>query len=328
MTEPRIIIVGPGAMGCGVAALLKERGADVALLDYKPDRAAQIARDGIRVEHQGNVEVSRVPCSAVAQELGIADLVIILVKAYSTAQAIRHAAPCVGPKAAVMTLQNGLGNYEAIAEHIAQDKVLAGTIVMGCASVGVGHVRISGVGDVTVGSPFGNDQLAQCVAEALGRLWPAVHCEANIEAALWRKVIANAAVNPLTAITGLPNGALIEDEDLRGTLGAIAREAAEVARATGVEGLDDDPVAAVEEVCRITGENRSSMLQDVQAHRRTEIEQICGEIARRGRAVGVEAPLCQAMTALVKALEGRSNGPTSRSRHGELARAAPPATAR
>lgn len=302
MTASRIIIVGPGALGCGMAALLSQRGADVALLDYRPERAADLRREGIRVEHEGRHHLARLDVSATAGELGHAALVIVLVKAYATAQAASHALPLVGPDTAVLTLQNGLGNYEALAAHLPPRRVLAGTIVMGCAAEATGRVRISGVGPIALGSPFRNDDLARRVADLLGKHWPReVSFEAHIETALWRKVITNAAVNPLTALTGLPNGALLEDQGLRRALALIAREARIVAAACGVHGLPDDPAPMVEEVCRLTAQNRSSMLQDLTAGRRTEIAQICGEIARRAAAIGIEAPLCALLTALIEA---------------------------
>ena len=290
-----------------MAALLKDRGADVALLDYRADRATEIQERGIRVEQEGRTWNAPVPCAADPDVLGVADVLVLLVKAYSTGQAIFHAEPCVGPKTAVLTLQNGLGNYETIAEHVGPERTLAGTIVMGCASLGVGHVRIAGVGEMAVGSPAGNQALADSTAQLLQRWWPSARSEADVEAALWRKVIVNAAINPLTAITGLPNGALVEDDELRATLGLIAKEAAGVAEALGVEAYADVAAEAAEEVCRITAGNRSSMLQDIVAGRRTEIRQICGEIVRRGRAAGIAAPLCQAMTALVAAIEKRDH---------------------
>lgn len=302
MTDSRIIIVGPGALGCGMAALLAQRGADVALLDYRPERAAALRREGIRVEHEGQRSVVRVEASASPADLGQAALLMVLVKAYATAQAAAHATPLVGPDTAVLTLQNGLGNYEALAAHLPPRQVLAGTTVMGCAAEGVGRVRISGIGPLALGSPFGNEELARRAADLLAKPWPdEVRIEARIETALWRKVIVNAAINPLTALTGLRNGALLEDEGLRRALALIAREVGDMAAACGVEGLPDDPAAMVEEVCRLTAQNRSSMLQDVTAGRRTEIEQICGEVARRAEGAGIEAPLCEVLKALVEA---------------------------
>ncbi|HUS79948.1 MAG TPA: ketopantoate reductase C-terminal domain-containing protein, partial [Armatimonadota bacterium] len=120
----------------------------------------------------------------------------------------------------------------------------------------------------------------------------------DVESALWTKAIVNAAINPLTALTGRPNGELLEHDDLRRTLGLVAEEAAAVAHACGVA-VPAGIVEVVEGVCRQTAENRSSMLQDVTAGRRTEVDYISGEIARRALAQGMGAPLCTALAALV-----------------------------
>jgi len=306
MNRERIILVGPGAMGCGVGAYLSRQGADVALLDYRPERAAQLNARGIRAEYQDSEWTSKIPVASAAEKLGPAGLVIFLVKAYATRDAARHAAACVDDRTAVLTLQNGLGNYEALADVFPPEQVLAGTIVMGCASVGPGEVLISGIGDIVLGSPFENDELTGAATALLDSYWPAVAGIDDILPAIWRKVTANAAINPLTALTGLLNGALVEDESLRETLGAIARETAAVAHATGVDAFEGEaPAGFVENVCRVTGQNRSSMLQDITGGRPTEIDQICGEIVRRGEAAGIETPLCRTMTALIRGLERR-----------------------
>ena len=304
MSNARIIVVGPGAMGCGVAAIMQDKGADVALLDYKQQRARQIAADGIHVRFQDREWTARVPISADPEQVGHAGIVLLLVKAYATRAATAHLMPCVTPQTAVVTLQNGLGNYEIIAGLLPPTQVIGGAIVMGATSVDVGNVVISGVGDMAIGSPYGNHGLARETAARLGRYWPSVPCEAAIDRVIWRKVTVNAAVNTLSALSGLTNGAIVADDRLRETLGAIAREVAAVARKTGVEAFADAyPAQVTEEICRITANNRTSMLQDVGAKRPTEIDQICGEIVRRGSMVGVATPLCQAMVALIGSIE-------------------------
>ncbi len=301
MERRTITIIGPGAVGCVLAAELTRAGAAVSLLDYRPARAAAITRDRITIEDGESVWTVPVPCEADAAALEPADLAIVLCKATGTSGAVAHALPCIGPRTAVLTLQNGLGNHEAISGLVAAERVLAGTIVMGATTLGIGRVRLSGKGPIVLGSPAGNTALAQQAAALLGAYFSPVQHEADIEAALWRKVIVNAAVNPLTALTGLLNGELLDSPELRATLAALVTEAVAVATAAGIRPFEDDAVTAVEQVCRITGRNRSSMLQDVAAGRPTEIEQICGEIARRGGELGVATPLLRAMVALVKA---------------------------
>lgn len=305
MSEPTVVIVGPGAMGCGVAALLASKGADVSLLDHRPDRAAAIDRIGL-VAYLPDGEIrQRVLVSASAAELAPADLVIVLVKAYSTRSAAEHLAPCVGPGTSVLSLQNGLGNYETLAEILPQEQVLAGTIVMGCTSLGPGEVRIAGIGEIVVGSPFGDYERALGVAALIARWWPTVAAEEDINPALWHKAIINAGVNPLTALTGLPNGALLEDPELRETLEVVVEESVRASAIAGVRAFESVAAAqaAVAEVCRLTAANRSSMLQDVLARRPTEIDQICGEIIRRSEPKGMNPRHLKMLTALVKGLE-------------------------
>lgn len=300
----RIVILGPGAMGCGLSATLKQADADVSLLDHRPERAKRLAATGIRVSRGTDWQTVRVPVTAWPADLAPADLLIVVVKAYSTDSAAAFAAPCVGPETLVLTLQNGLGNWEILTQHFAPAQVLAGTIVMGCALQDPGEVVISGMGAITLGSPVGLHSAAERAAAILQLYWPDLLVDEHIEAALWRKAIINAAVNPLTALTGLPNGALLEDELLRATLGALADEGNRVAEFCGLSPFAGvRPEQAAEQVCHVTGMNRSSMLQDVAARRRTEIDQICGAILRAAGRKGVKVPVLKTVTALVKGLE-------------------------
>lgn len=303
MAEPRIVIIGPGAMGCGMGALMARRGARVTLVDHRPERAADLAARGLQVHYQDQWLLVPVACVADPAQAPEADLILILVKAYHTASAAQVALGVPG-QAPVLTLQNGLGNYQTLAAALPAERVLAGTIVMGCAAESPGRVVISGVGETVLGSPLGHEPTARQAHQTLSACWDQVALAADVDAALWRKVLANAAINPLTALTGLRNGDLLDGGELQTTLGAVAREVAAVASALGTA-LPLDPVAAVEGVCRLTAANRTSMLQDLDAGRPTEIRAICGEVARLGAAAAVATPLCQALTALVLGRESR-----------------------
>ncbi|NSW54671.1 MAG: 2-dehydropantoate 2-reductase [Armatimonadetes bacterium] len=308
-----IVIVGPGAMGCGLSATLKQAGAHVSLLDHRPERADRLAATGIRVSHGDHWKTVRVPVTASPVDLAPVDLLIVLVKAYSTDSAAAFAAPCVGPETLVLTLQNGLGNWEVLARYFPAGQVLAGTIVMGCALRDVGEVVISGTGAITLGSAAGLHTAAERAAAILQPYWPDLLVDEHIEAALWRKAIINAAVNPLTALTGLPNGALLQDELLRETLGALADEGNRVAEFCGLSPFAGvRPEQAAEQVCHVTSMNRSSMLQDVAARRKTEIDQICGAILRAAERKGVRVPVLKTVTGLVKGLERGYSQPDRR----------------
>lgn len=297
-----VLVVGPGAMGCLHAALLSAAGVKTGLLDHRPERAERINERGIIVEREGEQRTVHVRCSATAGEFAPTRLALLLVKAYDTGEATRHALPALGADGGVLTLQNGLGNYEQISQIVPTARVLAGTTTFGATLLGEGHVREAGRGVVHFGSPTGNFRRAR---EAAGFLRAAgIECEpaASVDEVLWAKATVNAAINPLTALTGLRNGRLVEIEPLRDLLRAVTEEVADVARSCGVfmrEGI----VGTVEAICVETAQNRSSMLQDISAGRRTEIDYINGEIARRAGERGLEAPLCTMLAALVKGRE-------------------------
>ncbi len=304
MNGIEVVVVGPGAMGCLHAALLAQGGVRVGLLDHRTDRAERINKQGIIIERDGEQRTIAVPCSADARDFAPARLALIFVKAYDTEAAAQHVRPALDEAASVLTVQNGLGNYERVARIFPEPQVLAGTTTTGATLLGEGRVREAGRGFMQVGSPFGAERRARDAAALLARA--GLDCEhtATVDEVLWAKAIVNAAINPLTALTGLRNGMLVEHEELREMLHAVAEEAAAVARRSGVF-VREDIALIVENICRRTAQNRSSMLQDVTAGRRTEIDYINGEIVRRADACGVAAPLCRMLTALVHGLETR-----------------------
>jgi len=302
-----VLVVGPGAMGCLHAALLGRSGLSVALLDHRESRAQQIRERGIAVDLPDGRSRVEMPCSSEAAVFHPAKLVLVFTKSAATADAMARALPACDDDTTVLTLQNGLGNWERIAAIVPAERVLAGTTSTGATLVDVGSVRLKGMGTIRLGSPTGDRGWAEQAAEVLEGAGLACEVTDDVESALWTKAIINAAINPLTALTGRPNGELLDDDGLRGTLALVAEEAAAVARACGAV-VPDEIVAVVEGVCRQTAGNRSSMLQDLSAGRLTEIDFINGEIARRGAAVGVRTPLCSALTALIQDIERKTWG--------------------
>ena len=298
-----VVIVGPGAMGCLHAGLLgRMPHLHVALLDYRADRAAVIDEQGVIIEAPADTYTVSVPCTANANELDTADLVIIFTKAYDTSAAAQNYAPVVGPETAVLTLQNGLGNYQVLQEHFPLEQVLAGTTSSGATLLGTGRVRQAGISKIVLGSPTGNQSLAEQTAELLSSTGLEAEVTTDVDALLWRKVLVNCAINPLTALTRRRNGELLESAALRDLAGQVADEVYRVGQAVGIDWVEFDPRRAVEEVCRTTATNQSSMLQDILAGRRSEVEYITGAVAEAAERHGVAAPLCQCLTALVESL--------------------------
>jgi len=307
-------VVGGGALGTLLAVRLALGGARVILVDADP-AVVEAARRGLELVAPGGVEVARVEAyPAGGEPAGAADAVIVAVKSYHT----RGAAPIAArlSRGVVATVQNGLGNYEVLAEA-APGRVVMGVTTWGATRLGPGRSLLGGEGEVVLGPPpRGLEWSHEALVASLeaGGLNPRVTEGVWREA--WAKVAVNAGINPVTALARRRNKAVVEDPMLWSVASRAAAEAALVAEAEG-HGFGG-PEAAVEALRRValaTGENKSSMLQDVEACRRTEVDAINGEVAKRARRHGLDAPVNRVLYGLVKGLEAREEcrgprGPT------------------
>lgn len=275
----RVAILGMGAIGHVVARAL-DGHADV----VKIDRTNSPLRDG-----EAPVDVA-----------------VVTTKTPGTAWAAEVAAKVLAPDGVALTIQNGLGNFEMLVEHVGRERAAVGVIYVGAQMVG-GELRATGAGKVELGRPIATasrmklDEFGRLLREGgmdvtvVDDAWPLV----------WRKVVTNAAVNPITALIRLTNADLLADAPASRVADSLAREVARVATASGVRIGEDEAVKQWRTMAALTGANRSSMLQDVEAGRPTEIDAISGAVAREGKRRGVAAPLNQAMTLLVSSLERR-----------------------
>jgi 2-dehydropantoate 2-reductase len=308
----RIAVIGPGAVGTMTAAYLRAAGHDVVLLARDAARAAALRRRGLRVDGvRGTVKV-RV---TVAHERGdepVADRVVLAVKTYDTESAMRQHAAWVGPRTVVVTFQNGLGNVEAIGAVVGAGGVLAGTSTQGVTLLGPGRVRHAGAGDTFVGEPDGR---ISARARRTARVFrdAGIPCRAVADAPLrlWTKLAINAGINALTAILRVPNGRLIGIPDAARLMDAAAAETARVARRLGVPLEPAEAIARTRRTAERTAANRSSMLADVLAGRRTEIEAINGAVARFGRRARVPTPINDLLAALVRSIESAALSPAA-----------------
>ncbi len=290
-TKMKIVVVGPGAMGCLYAARLSEGHNQVSLLDKRPTRASQIAADGVRIDANGSSHIVTVHATTDASLLSDADVVFICVKSYDTLAAIRSALPVWGPGTIAVSLQNGAGNVEKIASVVGADRVLCAITAQGATLLSPGHIRHAGAG-ATVLAPLQPADLhcTEIVAGLLNQAGIPSTTTADLPAIVWGKLVVNAGINPVTAIAGVPNGQLLDDDHLRTTMHSAAVEAAAVARACGVSLPYTDEIARIDEVCRATATNISSMLQDIRADRRTEIDAITGFVVDMADSAGIAVP--------------------------------------
>ena len=301
----KIVVVGPGALGCLFTAALAESGQQVLLLDHRPHRADFINRRGITVEDGGVERRVHAAVTASPEEASGADLVLICVKAYQTEAAIAPLAPHLGPKSRVLTLQNGLGNVEALARVLGPERVWGGVTAQGATELGLGQIRHGGKGDTMFGALAGDAEAGrlQEACDAFNSAGLPTRIEPGVESLIWSKLIVNVGINPLTALTRLRNGQLLEYSGTNKLMEDLVAEAVAVAEAVGVTLLYPDPLARVREVARVTAANVASMLQDVMAKRRTEIGHINGAIEAKGRELGIPTPANAAVAALIETIE-------------------------
>ncbi|RKY26784.1 MAG: 2-dehydropantoate 2-reductase [Planctomycetota bacterium] len=300
----RVGIVGTGAIGCLLGGVLKEGGLDTVLIGRNEQTVGAInGAGGVRIDDEDGSRLVQLKATLDHRCVEQTDLAILAVKAYDTREALRGIAPFLKPETALLTLQNGLGNVEAADEILGTGRILAGTTSHGANVLAPGHIRHAGVGDTLVGEPSGGIS-ARVVEVARSLTAAGFNCEAveNVVGCIWLKTLINAAINPLTALLCVRNGVLAEDRALKGIMRTVVEEGIAVAQAAEVCLPCDDPYAKVLEVCKATGENISSMLQDVLHGRRTEIDQINGALAVRAARAGIEAPFNALLHALVKAL--------------------------
>jgi 2-dehydropantoate 2-reductase len=299
----RICIVGCGAVGSLFAANLAQLE-DVEVWAYDTSRAHvdAINEHGLRLSGAGDV-IGRLHATTDAQELPECDFGLVVTKAMHTEPAIAATAHAFA-NGFVATVQNGLGNEETLAAHVA--RVIRGTTFPAGKLLEPGHVQWDVKGDTTLG-PFDDRtplEEVERLADACTRAGMPTHAVQDARGPQWRKVIFNASTNPIGALTGLTHGRVCERPDLRALVSGLVDEGKAVAAAQGIE-LDADPEDLIDHAAKreVAYDHKASMLQDVEARRPTEVDYLNGGIVRFGREHGVPTPLHQAIWALVKGVE-------------------------
>ena len=300
----RICVVGCGAVGALFAANLAQlEDVEVWAFDVWEEHVRAINDDGLRLSGAGDV-VARPRATSDPREVPVCDFGIVATKSMHTGGAVASVAHAFGD-GSVCSVQNGVGNEEAIAEHV--DSVIRGTTFPAGKIVAPGHVQWDVKGDTTIGpfepSPAPMDAV-EALADACTRAGMPTNAVADARGPQWRKLIFNAATNPIGALTGLTHGRVCEEPALRAVVTTLVDEGKAVAAAQGIE-LDEDPEQLIDYAARpeVAYDHKASMLQDVEARRDTEIDFLNGGVVRFGREQGVPTPLNDAVTALIKGVE-------------------------
>jgi 2-dehydropantoate 2-reductase len=301
----KIAVVGAGAMGSLFGAMLAEAGQEVWLYDVWAEHVQAINQNGLQIEREGKTRMVRPNSATDPAQIGPAELVIIFVKSTQTKAAAETARTLAGTGGTIMTLQNGMGNADIIADYIEADRVLAGTTSHGATMLGAGRIRHAGIGATTIGSWADTDQgrqRARQIADFFNKAGIETDTVADVRSVVWNKLLINIGINAVTALSGIKNGQLLDLAITRELSRSAVEEAMAVARAQQV-GIKEDAVDIVFKVAEATAANRSSMGQDVDNKRQTEIAAINGFIVREAKRLGLEAPINFALTALIETLQ-------------------------
>jgi 2-dehydropantoate 2-reductase len=302
----KIVIMGAGAIGSLYGGLLHLKGGHKVILVGREYHIESIQSRGLQLrgvlgDYDIKLDSTTEPC-----DIKDVDFIFLTTKTYDTTNAAECVRPMVKDGAYVIVLQNGIGTEQIVADVLDSTHILRATSCMGSIITGPGQVTCTGVGITEIGSHFSqNKDVVEKVAAMLKDIGLEAHASDDIEGVVWTKAIVNCGINPIAALTGLTNGEVYADSRLRELIVNLVTETAQVAHALGIDLTTDDPIRYTLGTAKATGANVNSMLQDIKAHKRTEIESITGYVVKQARELGIKTPFSDAVYALIKALEAR-----------------------
>ncbi|WP_261537765.1 ketopantoate reductase family protein [Burkholderia multivorans] len=302
----KIAFLGAGALGCAIGATLTEAGHETWLVDRFAAHIAAMSRDGLQVDDERGTRGVKVRATMDPAEVGTVDLVIVLVKSFHTDAAMRGALALVGPETVVLSLQNGLGHEDVLAEIVGRERVLAGKTYVGGVLRAPGHIQSGVTGKLTIVGELDGRITArvQAVADAFNGAGLSTRVSDNILGTMWDKLLINVATGAITGITRLTYGQLYDEPVLKATSLAAIEEAMAAARAAGVR----LSIAAAEDAWNMAAEGlpaafKTSMLQSLEKASITEIDFINGAVVRWGGRLGVPTPVNATLVACIKGIE-------------------------
>jgi 2-dehydropantoate 2-reductase len=294
-----ILIVGSGALATLFAARLTRAGQQITVLGSWPAGLSSLRTNGaVLMDADGTEQAFKLRVCEDPQDALGAKYAIVLVKSWQTERAAGELRECLAQDGVALTLQNGYGNREILAERLGEARVALGTTTTGATLLGPGRVKAGGEGVISLQMHAGLEPLEGALRGAKFE----VDLVRDAGSLVWGKLVINAAINPLTALLGVPNGQLLNYPATRDLMRGLAEEVAAVAAQENIILPFDDPAVAVEEVARKTAANYSSMFQDIRRGAPTEIDAICGAVTRIGQHHNLSTPLNESCWHLVQAL--------------------------
>lgn len=302
----KIAILGAGAMGSAIGALLHKAGHSVTLIEVSRSVIEAVQSRGLIIQNKaGGQETVRVIITNQPAGIGVVDLLLVFVKCYHTETAVRNALPTIGANTTVLSLQNGWGNGPRIASIVGTDRVVLGVCYHSATVLAPGHVLHAGQGKTFMGELDGSDspRLEQVVA-TFNAAGIAVEPSGQVIREIWSKLALNVATLPTSASVRVTADHLLGTPEMQELMKDLLREVVAVANAQKIAlDFDErwDAIAGL--LTKLAPNTKGSMLQDVEARRQTEIDVMCGAIIEAGTRLNVPTPCNRAMVGLIKALE-------------------------
>jgi len=302
----KICVLGSGALGSSIGGVLTEAGLEVYLIDPWTEHVNAMNKQGLKIREGSSERAVKVRAATECQGIGLADLILVLVKSYHTKEAIKNACPIIGDKTVLLSFQNGLGNEDILAEVIGKERVIGGRTFAGGVLLSPGHVIAGRKGKQTyIGELDGRTtERVNEIARQFNQAGLETIISSNIIGIMWDKLLINVATGALSGITRLPYGGLYQVKEVMDCAVEAVSEAIAVAKAMGVELTITDPkkiwLKAAE---KLPPEFKASMLQDIDKGSRTEIDSINGSVVRLGEKHGIPTPVNRVLVAGIKGIE-------------------------
>lgn len=303
----KVLIIGAGAMGSLFGGRLKAQQAEVLLYNRNNPHVEKINQSGLTiVEHDNQETIVQLNVVQKVSKPAAFDIVLVLVKAHATKNVLEALKDSFTQETLLITMQNGLGNLQAIGELFPDNPAVAGTMGCGASVESNGRILHRGWGTNYIGQPEDANAQKKLLEfiELLNRSGLETELAEDVQTVIWNKLFVNVAYNSLTALTRLRNGDILNTDEGQGLLRHVVTEAVQVAKA---EGISVDMEAAIAKCLKMgqedIGANKSSMLMDVLHKRKTEIDAINGAVTKLGKQHGIETPYNELITGIIKVIE-------------------------
>jgi 2-dehydropantoate 2-reductase len=310
----KICFAGAGALGCSIGGTLSAGGSEVWLVDRNRPHVDAIRANGLRMRREDGERIVSVNASTSFDDVGVADLVIVLVKSSATADVINAARPVIGPDTVVMSLQNGMGHEDILEPAVGRPRLMAGKTYVGGVYLGPGHVSSGVKGKETIiGELDGSiTPRANAIAEAFRAAGMICTVSDNIMGTILDKLLVNVATGAVSGITKLEYGPLYTIPEIEETAIAAVAEAMAVAKASGTRISYTDPRDPwIKAAAGLPADFKTSILQSLEKNSLTEIDFINGSVVRLGERYGVPTPVNRTLVAMIKGIEYRMLNPST-----------------